>query len=219
MCGNSKEINLQCESEVRGGGETGGWSNKDGSWDSQLIHNCFVQLSVPGRGTGRPGTGEVNLVGQRQGLKCGPGRRPGSPTPALLAPSKLLCPFLHPLPHCWTEASNDPLDKGLVPVPAHSPRPPGKGEKAGMQDACVQSREVQQSTRIGAQHCNTGCFLRVWNTFAVSKFQHLAGTRRSAEPGRPASWDLRGGKRWKAGQRSSNPALSWPNFQRKGLLA
>lgn len=67
MCGNSEEINLQCESEVRGGQ---GW-NKDGSWDSQLIHNRFVELSRPRLWEGVLGKGGVNSVGLSQGLTSG----------------------------------------------------------------------------------------------------------------------------------------------------
>lgn len=35
--------------------ETACHRNRDGRWDSQLIHNCFVELSRPGSGGGGAG--------------------------------------------------------------------------------------------------------------------------------------------------------------------
>ena len=51
----------------------GCYRDKDGSWDSQLIHKCFVELSSPGlqegvqRGWGEPSEAEPGASGWPQG--------------------------------------------------------------------------------------------------------------------------------------------------------
>ena len=80
----------------------GCYRDKDGSWDSQLIHKCFVELSRPGLweglqgSSGEPSEAEPGASGWPQEWGGG---APGSAAPAPSGPIR--SPTFLPLsPHC-----------------------------------------------------------------------------------------------------------------------